>query len=71
MLVLLGFLVMVALLLAQLFFDVDYDPAYRRCPRCGTRSIRVARIWEMRDHQPWCRTCGARFRYRDGDLIPV
>lgn len=69
--VVIGFVVMILLLFAQLFFAGDHDIAYRRCPSCGLSSVRVGRVWEPSHDQPSCSSCGARFRLRDGGLIPV
>jgi hypothetical protein len=69
MIIVIGFLAMVALLLAQLFFDVGYDAMYAQCPTCGMRGVRIAQVWEMYPEAPWCRECGARFHYRDGVLV--
>ena len=75
MIILLGFLAMVALLLASMFEPADangYDSNHARCPTCGMRAVRIAQVWDMYpDETPWCRKCGTRYRYQNGVLLPL
>jgi hypothetical protein len=76
MIILLGFLAMVALLLASMFDTGEasgYDSTtYAICPTCGMRGVRIAQVWDMYPDEPtWCRKCGTRYQYKNGVLQPL
>ncbi len=75
MIILLGFLAMVALLLAGMFDTGEADGSdsgYAICPTCGMRGVRVSQVWDMYpDEKTWCRKCGTSYRYKGGVLERV